>query len=366
MYRKICAAALAVIMTVGIMCRGVVSAADCESVDKSQYDKYCISLSRYTPGYYEIDLQSSDKNIYLDSYNSFSYYHPTSDDMIYMIRGAYDILVEELSDNPFESYDVADWSYNCWFEDLNFDGIPEFIIGGIIDTNDNKHIRYYNVLVLFQHDIWIESQVNENHGAGHDGFGYKLYKDSQTGNYSYLTVDTYNQGNILVKTVRQLDIMLNEYNEYDICSEQTDTSTNKTTYTIEGRNVSSSEYRQFTDDLNSRYTEVKVNTKTMDIGEIFEGSVLEEAYDAYSIDESVEGNHFNYAGNNFDDTSSSSDAESSYATLNSQNQNSSSAQNSVNSKSLGNPFTGIALSFPAALTVTISAAVLLRKNKPKR
>ena len=37
---------------------------------------------------------------------------------------------ETMADAPYEIASDVDWSYNSWFEDLNFDGVPDFVIGG--------------------------------------------------------------------------------------------------------------------------------------------------------------------------------------------------------------------------------------------
>lgn len=66
-----------------------------------------------------------------------------------------DLLKEMMVDVPSEIADDVDWSYNSWFEDLNFDGVPDFVIGGIADLLDEgTALRLYDVIGMGNAGFW--------------------------------------------------------------------------------------------------------------------------------------------------------------------------------------------------------------------
>lgn len=93
-----------------------------------------------------------------------------------------DLLKEIMADAPYEIASDVDWSYNSWFEDLNFDGVPDFVIGGIADLLDEgTALRLYDVIGMGNAGFLADTNVSNDHGDGENGFGFKPYVNKQTG-----------------------------------------------------------------------------------------------------------------------------------------------------------------------------------------
>ena len=128
---------------------------DGKEVSESEYYNYKSTLSRFIPLEVENTELTSDETAKADAdkllemYNEYNCVVMTAenkkDDMTSVIVEMNDLLKEMMVDVPSEIADDVDWSYNSWFEDLNFDGVPDFVIGGIADLLDEgTALRLYD------------------------------------------------------------------------------------------------------------------------------------------------------------------------------------------------------------------------------
>ena len=78
--------------------------------------------------------------------------------------------------------DKTYFDYGSWFMDLDYDGVPEFIIGGEMADGD----RHYSILTKDGKEIKIDDTVaNGQYFPGFMGFDYMPYRDLYTGEVSY-------------------------------------------------------------------------------------------------------------------------------------------------------------------------------------
>lgn len=110
----------------------------------------------------------------------------------------------------------------CWFEDLNIDGIPEFIIGPMVSGTHEAHdyeiwtyknntlepfnisqINYndeeysYNCITLWLHDV--PETLN-----GKDSFRWQLFKDKTTNEYKYICIGA---DGVAMESYRWIDVL---------------------------------------------------------------------------------------------------------------------------------------------------------------
>ena len=134
-------------------------------------------LSRFIPLEVENTELTSDETAKADAdkllemYNEYNCVVMTAenkkDDMISVIVEMVDLLKEMMVDVPSEIADDVDWSYNSWFEDLNFDGVPDFVIGGIADLLDEgTALRLYDVIGMGNAGFLADTNVSNDHGDG--------------------------------------------------------------------------------------------------------------------------------------------------------------------------------------------------------
>ena len=175
---------------------------DGKEVSESEYYNYKSTLSRFIPLEVENTELTSDETAKADAdkllemYNDYNCVVMTAenkkDDMISVIVEMCDLLKEMMVDVPSEIADDVDWSYNSWFEDLNFDGVPDFVIGGIADLLDEgTALRLYDVIGMGNAGFLADTNVSNDHGDGENGFGFKPYVNKQTGEKTYLSEDRY-------------------------------------------------------------------------------------------------------------------------------------------------------------------------------
>lgn len=80
--------------------------------------------------------------------------------------------------------DKTYFDYGSWFMDLDYDGVPEFIIGGEMADGD----RHYSILTKDGKEIKIDDTVaNGQYFPGFMGFDYMPYRDLYTGEVSYFS-----------------------------------------------------------------------------------------------------------------------------------------------------------------------------------
>ena len=73
--------------------------------------------------------------------------------------------------------DKTYFDYGSWFMDLDYDGVPEFIIGGEMADGD----RHYSILTKDGKEIKIDDTVaNGQYFPGFMGFDYMPYRDLYT------------------------------------------------------------------------------------------------------------------------------------------------------------------------------------------
>ncbi len=175
---------------------------DGKEVSESEYYNYKSTLSRFIPLEVENTELTSDETAKADAdkllemYNEYNCVVMTAenkkDDMTSVIVEMNDLLKEMMVDVPSEIADDVDWSYNSWFEDLNFDGVPDFVIGGIADLLDEgTALRLYDVIGMGNAGFLADTNVSNDHGDGENGFGFKPYVNKQTGEKTYLSEDRY-------------------------------------------------------------------------------------------------------------------------------------------------------------------------------
>lgn len=91
---------------------------------------------------------------------------------------------------------LGDGSNECWFQDLDMDGVPEFIAGGY--QFSNGHVQYAAFHPYYFENGSLKPMSNGNGEAlqllfdagqssgGQDGFICQLFKDRQSGSFSYV------------------------------------------------------------------------------------------------------------------------------------------------------------------------------------
>lgn len=113
--------------------------------------------------------------------------------------------------------DKTYFDYGSWFMDLDFDGVPEFIIGGEMADGD----RHYSILTKDGKEIKIDDTVaNGQYFPGFMGFDYMPYRDLYTGEVSYFS------SNDKIKTMT-FDPEKG-VTEKELCSEEYDLETDST------------------------------------------------------------------------------------------------------------------------------------------
>lgn len=144
---------------------------------------------------------------------------------------------------------------------------------------------------------------------------------------------------------------MGKYKETDLCTAQKDKTSGKTTYIVEGSEVSEEDFQKYLSSLNSTYEELSVNiestgSKTIPTDE----SVLGSSYDAYKLGDVVGDAAFAYG-------KKSADPKVDIPTSEGKTQDKSSAVN---------PSTGAVAGVAAATVVGIGVgAALVAKRKKK-
>jgi hypothetical protein len=261
------------------------------------------------------------------------------------------------ADAPYEIASDVDWSYNSWFEDLNFDGVPDFVIGGIADLLDEgTALRLYDVIGMGNAGFLADTNVSNDHGDGENGFGFKPYVNKQTGEKTYLSEDRYTEDGKEHYAVRKLFGCLGECLTADICTAEYDSKKGVTSYTIEGKEATSEEFQAYLAKLNSDYDELSVTISTMGENKVpnNEGT-LAESYDNYKLGDVVGGASFTYV----EKKNTSNDISNPDKTAGSQ------ASKNYNTDSSTNPSTGAAAGVTAAIIAAGAGLAICAKRKKK-
>ncbi len=99
---------------------------------------------------------------------------------------------------------LGDGSNECWFQDLDMDGVPEFIAGGY--QFSDGHVQYAAFHPYYFENGSLQPMSNGNGEAlqllfdagqssgGQDGFICQLFKDRQSGSFSYMYQSVYPEG----------------------------------------------------------------------------------------------------------------------------------------------------------------------------
>ncbi len=332
-----------------------------KQVNKTQYGVFLSTISSYVPVdvtttvIYQDEFAAAGKDELLKAYNDYTYSVPTKEtgkaDMIRHVKNAHDLLDEDLGDLSVEMSPDVEWDYEGWFEDIDFDGVPEFLIGGAADYEDGTSKRVFMAIDGSEHSYITDSRVSSDHGKGAESFGYKPYKNKTTGENALLTADSYADKDTENYAVRRLVYAVGKYKETDLCTAQKDKTSGKTTYIVEGSEVSEEDFQKYLSSLNSTYEELSVNiestgSKTIPTDE----SVLGSSYDAYKLGDVVGDAAFAYG-------KKSADPKVDIPTSEGKTQDKSSAVN---------PSTGAVAGVAAATVVGIGVgAALVAKRKKK-
>jgi hypothetical protein len=340
---------------------------DGKEVSESEYYNYKSTLSRFIPLEVENTELTSDETAQADAdkllemYNEYNCVVMTAenkkDDMTSVIVEMLDLLKEIMADVPSEIADDVDWSYNSWFEDLNFDGVPDFVIGGIADLLDEgTALRLYDVIGMGNAGFLADTNVSNDHGDGENGFGFKPYVNKQTGEKTYLSEDRYAEDGKEHYAVRKLFSCLGECLTADICTAEYDSKKGVTSYTIEGKEATSEEFQAYLAKLNSDYDELSVTISTMGENKVpnNEGT-LAESYDEYKLGDVVGGASFTYV----EKKNTSNDISNPDKTAGSQ------ASKNYNTDSSTNPSTGAAAGVTAAIIAAGAGLAICAKRKKK-
>lgn len=262
-----------------------------------------------------------------------------------------------MADAPYEIASDVDWSYNSWFEDLNFDGVPDFVIGGIADLLDEgTALRLYDVIGMGNAGFLADTNVSNDHGDGENGFGFKPYVNKQTGEKTYLSEDRYTEDGKEHYAVRKLFSCLGECLTADICTAEYDSKKGVTSYTIEGKEATSEEFQAYLAKLNSDYDELSVTISTMGENKVpNDEGTLAESYDDYKLGDVVGGANFTYV----EKKNTSNDISNPDKTAGSQ------ASKNYNTDSSTNPSTGAAAGVTAAIIAAGAGLAICAKRKKK-
>lgn len=337
-----------------------------KQVNKTQYGVFLSTISSYVPVdvtttvIYQYEFAAAGKDELLKAYNDYTYSVPTKEtgkaDMIRNVKDAYDLLDEDLGDLSVEMSPDVEWDYEGWFEDIDFDGVPEFLIGGAADYEDGTSKRVFMAIDSSEYSYITDNRVSSDHGKGAESFGYKPYKNKTTGEYALLTADSYADKDTENYAVRRLVYAVGKYMETDLCTAQKDKTSGKTTYTVEGSEVSEEDFQKYLSSLNSTYEELSVNIestggKTILTDEI----VLSSSYDAYKLGDVVGGASFTYE----EKQNTSNDISIPDKTAGSQ------ASKNYNTDSSTNPSTGAAAGVTAAIIAAGAGLAICAKRKKK-
>lgn len=109
--------------------------------------------------------------------------------------------------NPLN--EISNYGYNeCWFQDINMDGTPEFITGGNVQGAHAAHCFY-----IYHLENGELKPMENNYGSneidfwtggskdGYAGFVCQLYKDNNTGTYKYVYI---NEDGVATESYRML------------------------------------------------------------------------------------------------------------------------------------------------------------------
>ena len=303
---------------------------DGKEVSESEYYNYKSTLSRFIPLEVENTELTSDETAKADAdkllemYNEYNCVVMTAenkkDDMTSVIVEMLDLLKEIMADAPYEIASDVDWSYNSWFEDLNFDGVPDFVIGGIADLLDEgTALRLYDVIGMGNAGFLADTNVSNDHGDGENGFGFKPYVNKQTGEKTYLSEDRYAEDGKEHYAVRKL-------------------------------------FQAYLAKLNSDYDELSVTISTMGENKVPNNeSTLAESYDEYKLGDVVGGANFTYV----EKKNTSNDISNPDKTAGSQ------ASKNYNTDSSTNPSTGAAAGVTAAIIAAGAGLAICAKRKKK-
>ena len=338
-----------------------------KEVSESEYYNYKTTFSRFIPFDVENTELTSDETAKADAdkllelYNEYNCVVMTAenakDDMIYGIVDAFDLLDEIMADAALEISDDVDWSYDSWFEDIDFDGVPDFIIGGIADDpDDGTSSRIYDVIGVGGAGFVIDSNVSKDHGKGSEGFGFKPYENKQTGEKTYIAEDSYTEDGKEYYAVRKLFNCLGEYLTADICTAEYDSKTGVTSYTVEGKEADAEEFQSYLAKLNSDYNELSVTVSTMGENKVpNDESTLSKSFDAYKLGGVAGSANFAYEEkqNNAGDISIPDKTAGSKVTKN------------YNTDSSKNPSTGAAAGVTAAIVAVGAGLAVCAKRKKK-
>lgn len=340
---------------------------DGKEVSENEYYNYKTAFSRFIPLSVENteltadETAKADADKLLEMYNEYNCVVMTAenakDDMIYGIVDAFDLLDEIMADAALEIADDVKWSYDSWFEDMDFDGVPDFIIGGVADDlDDDTALRIYDVVGVGGAGFVIDSNVSKDHGKGSEGFGFKPYENKQTGEKTYLAEDSYTEDGKECYAVRKLFSCLGEYLTADICTAEYDSKKGVTSYTVEGKEADAEEFQAYLAKLNSDYNELSVTVSTMGENKVpNDESTLSLSYDAYKLGDVVGGANFAYEAkqNNTGNISIPDKTAGSQATKN------------YNTDSSKNPSTGAAAGVTAAIVAVGAGLAVCAKRKKK-
>ena len=307
------------------------------------------------------ETAKADADKLLEMYNEYNCVVMTAenkkDDMTSVIVEMNDLLKEMMVDVPSEIASDVDWSYNSWFEDLNFDGVPDFVIGGIADLLDEgTALRLYDVIGMGNAGFLADTNVSNDHGDGENGFGFKPYVNKQTGEKTYLSEDRYTEDGKEHYAVRKLFSCLGECLTADICTAEYDSKKGVTSYTIEGKEATSEEFQAYLAKLNSDYDELSVTISTMGENKVpNDEGTLAESYDDYKLGDVVGGANFTYV----EKKNTSNDISNPDKTAGSQ------ASKNYNTDSSTNPSTGAAAGVTAAIIAAGAGLAICAKRKKK-
>lgn len=340
---------------------------DGKEVSESEYYNYKSTFSRFIPLDVENTELTSDETAKADAdkllemYNEYNCVVMTAenakDDMIYGIVDAFDLLHEIMADAVFEMADDVDWSYNSWFEDIDFDGVPDFVIGGIADLLDEgTALRFYDVIGVGNSGVLADTNVSNGHGDGEKGFGFKPYVNKQTSEKTYLSEDSYAEDGKEHYAVRKLFGCLGEYLTADICTAEYDSKKGVTSYTVEGKKATAEEFQAYLAKLNSDYDELSVTISTMGENKVpnNEGT-LSLSYDEYKLGDVVGGASFTYEKKQ----NTSNDISAPDKTAGSQ------VSKNYNNDSSTNPSTGATAGVTAAIIAVGAGLAVCAKRKKK-